>query len=60
MTDIPDAISNMDIVYADELLIDFHYQLAKASAADQTWRKVGIPIENSLSGRTGNTRQSTV
>ena len=32
----------MDIVYVDELLVDFHYQLAKASAADQT---DGFPVE---------------
>lgn len=42
MTEIPDAISNMDVVYVDELLVDFHFQLAKASAADQT---DGFPIE---------------
>lgn len=42
MDDIPQAISNMDVVYVDELLVDFHYQLAKASAADQT---DGFPVE---------------
>lgn len=40
--EIPTSISNMDIVYVDELLVDFHYQLAKASAADQT---DGFPVE---------------
>lgn len=39
--EIPAAISNMDVVYVDELLVDFHYQLAKASAADQT---DGMPV----------------
>ena len=34
--ELPDAISNMDVVYVDRLLVDFHYQLAKASAADQS------------------------
>ena len=40
--EIPTAISNMDIVYVDRLLVDFHYQLAKASAADQV---DGFPVE---------------
>ena len=40
--EIPTSISNMDVVYVDELLIDFHFQLAKASAADQT---DGMPVE---------------
>lgn len=39
---IPTEISNMDIVYLDELLIDFHYQLGKSSSADQT---DGFPVE---------------
>jgi hypothetical protein len=42
MSDIPEAISNMDVVYVAELLVDSHYQLAKASAADQT---DGFPVE---------------
>lgn len=42
MEDMPKDISNMDVVYVAELLIDFHYQLAKASAADQT---DGFPVE---------------
>lgn len=42
MDDIPEAISNMDVVYVDELLVDFRYQLAKSSAADQT---DGFPVE---------------
>ena len=40
--ELPTAISNMDVVYVDELLVDFHFQLAKASAADQT---DGFPVE---------------
>jgi len=39
--DIPTEISNMDIVYAAKLVVDFHYQLAKAPAADQT---DGFPV----------------
>ena len=42
MEAIPAAISNMDVVYVAELLVDFHFQLAKASAADQT---DGFPVE---------------
>ena len=39
--ELPTAISNMDIVYVDRLLVDFHYQLAKSSAADQV---DGFPV----------------
>jgi len=41
MDDIPAQISNMDIVYVDELLADAHYSIAKSSAADQT---DGFPV----------------
>jgi len=40
--ELPTAISNMDVVYATKLIVDFHYQVAKASAADQT---DGFPVE---------------
>lgn len=39
--ELPTEISNMDIVYATKLIVDFHYQVAKASAADQT---DGFPV----------------
>lgn len=42
MTDLPTEISNMDITYADSLIVDFHYQVAKSSAADQA---DGFPLE---------------
>jgi hypothetical protein len=41
MDDIPTEISNMDIVYVDELLTDAHFSIAKSSAADQT---DGFPV----------------
>ena len=41
MDDIPTEISNMDVVYVDELLADAHYSVAKSSAADQT---DGFPV----------------
>lgn len=52
--ELPTAISNMDLVYVGELLVDFHYQLAKASAADQA---DGFPVEadmNRLEDRIGD------